>query len=442
MRSHLMRVVFTATLAVLVGGIYLEPQTEAHQSNQNSPVALHAPWTAGQTWVANGSFWDQGGHCDYYNTATGGCADGPGTGIIHINDYYAVDWNKQGTSGDGDLGEDLLAPQAGTIEDKNDHFLSMNLDGDTSVKISFLHLASVIVNPGQHVTSGQKLGTVGNYQVSSSHIHMSVRRVIDGVTYSIKSGPLDGQAVNASGASVTSQNSPDTDGDGIPDSSDACPNAPEDFNGYQDVDGCPDADLDSEGLRGDFNGDGNSDLAHLFDADEAAIWFGSYTGTMYFQQMIPASSGYSVQQGQWKVGDFNGDRDSDGWLDGKDNCDLTRNRNQLNSDGDLLGDACDPDDDNDGCTDGQEIANQGIKKPDNPLDYKDFPDISRDGRVGLIDVIQLALIWNQLPGSPGWDADTNANGIADGVDRDMSRDGRIGLSDVIMLALAWNRICP
>jgi hypothetical protein len=33
---------------------------------------------------------------------------------------------------------------------------------------------------------------------------------------------------------------PDNDADGIPDSLDKCPNAPEDYNGYMDADGCPD----------------------------------------------------------------------------------------------------------------------------------------------------------------------------------------------------------
>ncbi|EPA05570.1 hypothetical protein BG20_I0432 [Candidatus Nitrosarchaeum limnium BG20] len=32
----------------------------------------------------------------------------------------------------------------------------------------------------------------------------------------------------------------DTDNDGIPDSSDSCPNDPETINGFQDSDGCPD----------------------------------------------------------------------------------------------------------------------------------------------------------------------------------------------------------
>ena len=100
------------------------------------------------------------------------------------------------------------------------------------------------------------------------------------------------------------------------------------------------------------------------------------------------------------------------------------------------------DTDGDGCPDFTEIANQGIKKPDDPLNHKDFPDISGDGKVSLPDVIRLALIWNQLPGDPGWDADTDANGIADGIDRDVSRDGKISLPDVIIMALAWNRTCP
>src|SRR3989304_4711135 len=45
---------------------------------------------------------------------------------------------------------------------------------------------------------------------------------------------------------------PDTDGDGIPDSSDSCPTDPETFNGFQDSDGCPDVvpptDTDGDGI--------------------------------------------------------------------------------------------------------------------------------------------------------------------------------------------------
>ncbi|MGB5694408.1 MAG: OmpA family protein [Polyangiales bacterium] len=40
----------------------------------------------------------------------------------------------------------------------------------------------------------------------------------------------------------------DTDGDGILDEDDACPNEPEDFDGFQDEDGCPDLDNDADGI--------------------------------------------------------------------------------------------------------------------------------------------------------------------------------------------------
>lgn len=40
----------------------------------------------------------------------------------------------------------------------------------------------------------------------------------------------------------------DRDGDGIPDDIDKCPDDPEDFDGFQDEDGCPDLDNDKDGI--------------------------------------------------------------------------------------------------------------------------------------------------------------------------------------------------
>jgi hypothetical protein len=40
----------------------------------------------------------------------------------------------------------------------------------------------------------------------------------------------------------------DADGDGILDANDLCPNAPEDVDGVQDSDGCPETDADSDGI--------------------------------------------------------------------------------------------------------------------------------------------------------------------------------------------------
>jgi OmpA-OmpF porin, OOP family len=41
---------------------------------------------------------------------------------------------------------------------------------------------------------------------------------------------------------------PDNDGDGIPDEKDKCPNQAEDFDGFEDEDGCPDLDNDGDGI--------------------------------------------------------------------------------------------------------------------------------------------------------------------------------------------------
>lgn len=40
----------------------------------------------------------------------------------------------------------------------------------------------------------------------------------------------------------------DRDGDGIPDNEDQCPDDPEDFDGFEDEDGCPDLDNDQDGI--------------------------------------------------------------------------------------------------------------------------------------------------------------------------------------------------
>jgi outer membrane protein OmpA-like peptidoglycan-associated protein len=48
------------------------------------------------------------------------------------------------------------------------------------------------------------------------------------------------------GASAPGRN--DKDGDGIPDNVDACPDEPEDKDGFQDEDGCPDLDNDGDGI--------------------------------------------------------------------------------------------------------------------------------------------------------------------------------------------------
>ncbi|MCB9548026.1 MAG: thrombospondin type 3 repeat-containing protein [Myxococcales bacterium] len=51
-----------------------------------------------------------------------------------------------------------------------------------------------------------------------------------------------------SAAPVAADADVDADGDGIPDLTDVCPSVPEDADGFQDADGCPEPDNDEDGI--------------------------------------------------------------------------------------------------------------------------------------------------------------------------------------------------
>ena len=77
----------------------------------------------------------------------------------------------------------------------------------------------------------------------------------------------------------------DKDGDGVPDSKDACPGAAEDKDGFEDADGCPDPDNDKDGvedtrdrcplepedLDGDLDDDGCPDLYKLINVTRIRV---------------------------------------------------------------------------------------------------------------------------------------------------------------------------
>jgi outer membrane protein OmpA-like peptidoglycan-associated protein len=143
---------------------------------------------------------------------------------------------------------------------------------------------------------------------------------------------------------------PDNDGDGMADARDKCPNEPETKNGFQDDDGCPDdiADRDQDGIA---------------DADDKC----------------PDQGGSTVVR---QKGDFYGcpDRDKDGLPDKTDKCP----QEPEDTDGFQDVDGCpDPDNDNDGindaddqCVDQPEVMN-GFQDEDGCPDS--VPDSDRDG---------------------------------------------------------------
>jgi len=128
----------------------------------------------------------------------------------------------------------------------------------------------------------------------------------------------------------------DRDGDGIKDDVDKCPDDPEDFDGFQDADGCPDPDNDNDGIL-DVN-DRCPNVPEDRDGDQD-------------------------EDGCPEGGD--GDRDGDGIPDKLDKCpDQPEDR-----DGFQDADGCpDPDNDNDG------IPDKLDKCPNDPEDKDGFED--------------------------------------------------------------------
>ena len=113
----------------------------------------------------------------------------------------------------------------------------------------------------------------------------------------------------------------DTDGDGIPDDKDKCPNEPEDKDGFQDADGCPDLDNDGDGIpdKDDSCPNEPEDKDGFQDADGCPDPDNDADG-------IPDSQDKCPNEPEDKDGfqDADGcpdpDNDGDGIPDGKDTC--------------------------------------------------------------------------------------------------------------------------
>ncbi len=134
---------------------------------------------------------------------------------------------------------------------------------------------------------------------------------------------------------------PDNDGDRVLDAADGCPLEPEDFDAYQDDDGCPDTDNDGDSVR---------------DSDDACP----------MEQGAVANRGCPY-----------GDTDNDGITDDTDRCPTEPE----DLDGFADTDGCpDPDNDEDGVVDGSDLC--PMEK--GPVANEGCPDTDRDGD-GIID---------------------------------------------------------
>jgi outer membrane protein OmpA-like peptidoglycan-associated protein len=128
----------------------------------------------------------------------------------------------------------------------------------------------------------------------------------------------------------------DRDGDGISDADDACPDDPEDYDGFEDLDGCPELDNDRDGIA-------DEDDACPNDPEDL--------------------DGFEDEDGCPET--QSSDRDGDGLLDDDDQCP----DDPEDMDGFEDSDGCpDPDNDGDGILDVDDLC------PDTPEDFDNFED--------------------------------------------------------------------
>jgi len=109
----------------------------------------------------------------------------------------------------------------------------------------------------------------------------------------------------------------DADGDGILDDVDQCPNEPEDFDGFQDEDGCPDPDNDGDGVLDVNDGCPNDaeDIDGFQDEDGCPDPDNDGDGILDVDDQCPNEPGPPENNGCPAP-----DRDGDGVPDAVDNC--------------------------------------------------------------------------------------------------------------------------
>ena len=216
------------------------------------------------------------------------------------------------------------------------------------------------------------------------------------------------------GVSFASQGERDRDEDGINDDDDPCPDDPEDFDGYQDTDGCPERDNDGDGILDADDGcpndaedvDGFQDLDGCPDPDNDA-------------DGLPDIGDGCPNEPEDRDGDRDmdgcpdGDRDGDGLADDVDMCpvepedvdgfedsdgcpDLDHDRDGILPPTDLCPDEpedFDQDRDEDGCPEGPLVTCEEIVIDEQVLFLTDS-DVIEDVSHDLLDEVAALMLAN------------------------------------------------
>jgi len=242
----------------------------------------------------------------------------------------------------------------------------------------------------------------------------------------------------------------DDDSDGIPDDEDSMPfdtdndglnnnvDDDDDNDGILDInDGGP-LDTDNDTLNNDIDTDDDND-GYPDDVDEMPLDF--------FEHLDTDGDGIGNNADTDDDGDGLGDdydafpldaseqvdTDSDGIGDNADNCSNTSNADQLNSDDDSLGNACDTDDDNDGVADTSDAF---------PLDAAEAVDTDSDGIGNNADTDDdgdgVSDTLDVFPLDSSETIDTDLDGIGNNADTDDDGDNVPDSSDAFPLnASEW-----
>ncbi|RMG19397.1 MAG: hypothetical protein D6729_05340 [Deltaproteobacteria bacterium] len=165
----------------------------------------------------------------------------------------------------------------------------------------------------------------------------------------------------------------DTDGDGVLDRNDGCPKVAEDRDGFEDEDGCPDTDNDRDGLT---------------DAKDAC----------------PNEAGPAETKGCPET-----DSDGDGLYDGQDRCPEEA--------GPKENEGCpDTDQDGDGIVDRLDACPTKVEDLDGFEDEDGCPDADNDGD-GITDALDRCPMEEGIPENRGCpDRDSDGDGIVDRLD--------------------------